>query len=172
MVVVGWWWVGGRDCRRTAEDVGDDGEGPRVRDVLVHRRVAVDVLRAAQQRVEQLPLPAALLLQRRVPRVLQEPVGRRVHLGALLRAERVDHHEAVLRVELAGLAELRARVEDGRLDVVRGRAVGPPDPEPLTKEPLLASQACTQCNATKDNRRAIINTALDAEAILRAGALL
>ena len=41
-----------------------------------------------------------------------------------------------------------------------------------TKEPLLASQACTQCNATKDNRRAIIHTALDAEAILRAGTLL
>ena len=41
-----------------------------------------------------------------------------------------------------------------------------------TKEPLLASQACTQCDATKDNRRAIINTAPDAEAILRAGALL
>ena len=41
-----------------------------------------------------------------------------------------------------------------------------------TKESLLASQACTQCDATKDNRRAIINTALDAEAILRADALL
>ena len=41
-----------------------------------------------------------------------------------------------------------------------------------TKEPLHASQACAQCYAQYDNRRAIIITALDAEAILRAGALL
>ena len=37
---------------------------------------------------------------------------------------------------------------------------------------MHASQACAQCYAQDDNRRAIIITALDAEAILRAGALL
>ena len=69
-------------------------------------------------------------------------------------------------------------VHDGL--VSRGDAGSLPSRAPLaelvvcdyTKEPLHASQACAQCYAQYDNRRAIIITALDAEAILRAGALL
>ena len=47
-------------------------------------------------------------------------------------------------------------------------------PTPLTRRFFLAPppDVGAPCDATKDNRRAIINTALDAEAILRAGALL